>query len=694
MGGKFDNSGRSATKDQLRVAQYTHHNKDDEDRGQIRRLIDGIVETTRCTHEEAELALFDAGNDVQVAVNKILESSNLDTWSHQKNKKDKKKLEAEEKKAQNRNGQYRRGPRPQNGNGEVPKPTKFNKGNAEGTENKPFQPRKPRPQGERNLKKGEKEEVDDSWSGPRVFQRTDVVETKAQPVVESSQPQQPVCAAGPLSFAAIAARAAKKETPKIDESPEKLEEFEELQPESPESVVDSSVKPEIEVAKSPVKTPKVSTPNPATPHNTPADTVNESLTDKLKNDLGLGSSVVATESPVAPPKFECVSDVSKEVVFDFAGDSSSHKEVYDRQPESVSKVENHAPLNESASRVPHNVIGQYTHSPSQQNRQQSSNQARSATLSFTDTSSVNYHPQVQDVRANGAHPSPVKPQTTSQPPPVVQPLSQGNVQPAQPTQTSQSHQQQQQQAFIPPVPQLGFPNFGYMGMYNPYQYPALGQMDFNALGMMPGLTVTSAGPMPAVQSHHQQNQHQVQQSGHQRSDYFSDVSKYNASTQSNGANNQNQTSALTQSQQRQPILDNNSQTMSGASQVGPPPGFAPANLPGSAPFVPQQSLNNMFTQFQVPFNPAQMQYPFMMNQKMPQPVYQQQVVDEQDSRMNQQQKIYNQSDKYGQSNGNKDRPVGQPSQSQLSSYVPPNYNNVGSAQLLGNKKHNYQTWNS
>ncbi|CAD5206329.1 unnamed protein product [Bursaphelenchus okinawaensis] len=659
-------------------------------------VIDRIVEATKCTVEQAEIALYDSNNDVQEAVNKILESSNLDTWVQQRSKKDKKKAE-EEKKLQIRNGQFKRGPRPQNGNSDAPKPTKFSREIAKGVENKPFAQRKPRLQGDRSFK-SKKDDNDDSWKvGPRVFERTDA-EPASQPVPEVVQqppPSQPACAAGPMSFAAVAARGNKKETPKVVEQqkPIDVEEYRTPSPAAePEPVQSPAKSITAESLKSPAKPQKPFSPNPPTPVS--QDSVKESLTDQLKNDLGLGSSHGSKDA--VTPKYECASEVPQaDVVFDFAGNDLARENSnvdIQRQPEPVAKTQEPAvpaSLGDCAAhRVAQNIINQYNHSPAQTRQPQQSNASRVSNLSFSETSTMNY-PQTQDVRANGAQPSPVKPQTTQSQ--SGSSLTQSNIPASQTSQSNQSHQQQQQQ-YMPPVPQIPYPNFGYMGMYNPYQYTPLGQMDFNPLGLMPALTVTSAGPMPAVQSHHQQNQ---QQPGHQRSDYYSDV-KYplNTNSQNNGNGSQAQNTSLNQSQQRQPMLDNNSQSMNANSQLGPPPGFAPAvnNLSGSQ-FVPQQNpLNNMFTQFQVPF--PQMQYSYMINhQKMPPPpVFQQQSVDDQDSRLNQQQKAYNQPEKYGQSNGNKDRPVGQPTQSQLSSYVPGSYN--GANQLLGNKKSNYHAWNS
>lgn len=123
----------------------------------------------------------------------------------------------------------------------------------------------------------------------------------------------------------------------------------------------------------------------------------------------------------------------------------------------------------------------------------------------------------------------------------------------------------------------------------------MGGLDhFNALSLlpqMPPMAVTSAGPMPGVQSLHQQSHtHQSQQQqNHQRPDSYQEMNKYpsmNSVNHNNSSNNQN--SSLNQPQQRQPVLDNGSNL--NTNTVGPPPGFAAASANMQPSFVPQSNL--------------------------------------------------------------------------------------------------------
>lgn len=57
-----------------------------------------VVETTHCTENDAEIALFDTDNNVEAAVNAILENvySGKNVWMEQKSRKAK-RAEAEER---------------------------------------------------------------------------------------------------------------------------------------------------------------------------------------------------------------------------------------------------------------------------------------------------------------------------------------------------------------------------------------------------------------------------------------------------------------------------------------------------------------------------------------------------------------------------------------------------------------------
>uniref|UniRef100_A0A183U442 CID domain-containing protein n=1 Tax=Toxocara canis TaxID=6265 RepID=A0A183U442_TOXCA len=79
MGGREERSGQKmrATQDQLRLATN------------VQKLIRKVVETTCCTVNQAEIALYDAANNVEGAVNAILEEiySYENVWKEHKSRR-------------------------------------------------------------------------------------------------------------------------------------------------------------------------------------------------------------------------------------------------------------------------------------------------------------------------------------------------------------------------------------------------------------------------------------------------------------------------------------------------------------------------------------------------------------------------------------------------------------------------------
>ncbi|CAI5439763.1 unnamed protein product [Caenorhabditis angaria] len=75
-------------------------NSADDDYNTIQKLIKKIIETTRCTQSEAEIALHDNDNDIHAAIDHILDSDKLDSWTDPKAAKKEKKTVNEER-AQN-----------------------------------------------------------------------------------------------------------------------------------------------------------------------------------------------------------------------------------------------------------------------------------------------------------------------------------------------------------------------------------------------------------------------------------------------------------------------------------------------------------------------------------------------------------------------------------------------------------------
>ncbi|KHN83189.1 Ubiquitin-associated protein 2 [Toxocara canis] len=101
MGGRGETSDQKirATQDQLRLARITQDvSSVEDDRANVQKLIKKVVETTRCTVSQAEIALYDTDNNVEEAVNAILEEtySHENVWKEQKSRRAK-RAEAEER---------------------------------------------------------------------------------------------------------------------------------------------------------------------------------------------------------------------------------------------------------------------------------------------------------------------------------------------------------------------------------------------------------------------------------------------------------------------------------------------------------------------------------------------------------------------------------------------------------------------
>lgn len=181
-----------------------------------------------------------------------------------------------------------------------------------------------------------------------MFERKETVEspTEAPAVFEPVNAKPSSSAAGPLSFAAIVARKPKRDQPKPVEVPQFEEEVTPSFPEpiqkpvEPEPVIPSP-KPSIE-SKSPVK--PIGAPSAPITFSSQHDAVEQSLTDQLKNDLGLGASfsssfhsTASAHKELAPsPKavIEWASGIvaPSEVAFDFSAGTQKEVPVPEPKP--------------------------------------------------------------------------------------------------------------------------------------------------------------------------------------------------------------------------------------------------------------------------------------------------------------------------------------------------------------------------
>jgi len=625
MHGKSDPAVRSggarvATKEQLRVAQATQEGQD-EDRSRVQKMIKEIIETTRCSQSQAEIALHDANNNVELAVNNILESSELEAWSHYKRKGPKTKEEEREeqiKKGGNRparrtnQGQRdSKGPRnTENGNEsrENRQPREKEDGGVRSGRAQPSRTRR-EPTGKRDNKKNAetKDESDDYWkNGPLVFNRRDNIDEKEQqPIGEPIKPQP--TAAGPLSFADVVRKSAQKPQPPVQppsDSQFKLQVSNDARQTSPsphslkndvlgadDNAVYNQALPEN--SKSP-RQPIHHLDEESSSNLLHEDAVTfgtqpspqklqQSLTDQLKNDLGLGQHSNTMGFAKSPPKKyqepmhqpNKAPAVKAGVVEFLSGDipaasSGDWQFGFEAAPVPQSNiVEDHqfrrdnAKMNESSRNEmglsssninepsqsrgnASTVFNQYVQQQAQQSNQpphlpyghqQSFNRNRNGlnSLPFSNNYSDNFN---SDLRSStyGAPSSPPKSQNLA---------------------SQQQQLQSQQHHHIFPPNQLPYANYPYItNMYSPVAAPGIrddlttllpfqynmNQFGLDALTMMPQMTnVTSAGPLqtnhqsqhhqthPQQQSvqqglQHNQNSHsQTQPQNHQRNEHYNDI---------------------------------------------------------------------------------------------------------------------------------------------------------------------------
>jgi hypothetical protein len=656
-------TGRMATKEQLRLALATQ-DVGDEDRFRVQKMIKEIVEATRCSQAEAELALHDASNNVDIAVSNILDNAKLDTWSHYSKKGPKGKEEREEPKkggnrpdrrgGNKRDFQQKGGRGTENGNEgrENRQPRNKEDGETRG-------PRKPQerlrrdPNAKREAKKPNtehKEEANDHWkNGPLVFNRRENIDEKDLHAVEPTiKPIAQPTPAGPLSYADVLRKTKPQPPPPVlAESP-----FKKLQvgsdakqtPASPHNLAnaDGLHTDENDFLAETSKSPRQpshhldesllheDTPSIAFGSQPSTQKVQQSLTEQLKNDLGL----VNLGAPAPSKKYhdslhQNKASTHKAGVVEFltsnapaTASSSDWQFGFEATPVPQNTVaddfrrEPTSKTNEpTRTEILPKILNQYVQQPPQQNSQQQSyshqqfnrNRNGANNLPFANNNySDNFNP---DLRSNnyGAPSSPPK----SQPPLASQLQNNHHIfqQPAQPLYPSYPYLAN----MYSPVA-AGFRDEISMLPFQNNIYP----MNLDALMLPQMANATSAGPLQNNQGQHHQNSHQqpsVQQGLQQNSQnqqnqrneqhytdnlFMGKNMSIPSSQQNNGSSHNQQNSNLgnNQQQQRQSLMDNNPQ-----GSVAPPPGF------GNAPFIAQRNLFQ--NSFQMPFN----QFPYTVMPK-------------------------------------------------------------------------------
>jgi hypothetical protein len=484
-----------------------------------------IVETTRCTHSEAEEALQENNNELESAVSWILDHNGDNVWTEPKGRKTKKNEVVVEEQRPERpprgESSNRRGGR--RGGGTT-------RGGANNVNWKP---------GQVFTRTEPPSTVTSSIPAPTSFNNSVPTsgETGASTLVNSSATASttvnsgtpsstlgkptPVMktAAGPMSFAAVCAKKlpppqmttvpSSSEPPKpTSPAPSPLKPVQSPQPATHSSAKETSPAPQETTIK---PTPSVSKPEPVSPEVSSerifedSNTV-QSLTSQLKNDLGLGStptknvpspsnmiSTSASPANIVPTRgtVEFVSDLNTNKSYNFhfgfnpestvsmeessfkSSNNAGTQNDYRSHENDVYKSSNidSSPANKSlASAVTqlsnsYGIQPQQQTAPSQQQQQAapSQQQPRRSAFGYAETSSVSYPPETRPA----VNSTPAAPATTT---PALSSYSK----PAVTAQSSYNHPQQQQPPQVqqqqPPLHQHTSHQQMYNPMYGGYPY--------------------------------------------------------------------------------------------------------------------------------------------------------------------------------------------------------------------------------
>ncbi|CAI4220871.1 unnamed protein product [Auanema sp. JU1783] len=576
------------TAEQLRFAQLNLEGKStDDDPKYIQKLIKEVIETTRCSQAQAELALYDNDNDLAAAVDYILEhASEVESWTEQKSKREKKKEEEERRPTRGyssnrgRGGFTERGGRGRSSGGpSAATKTAFSTSQRGRGGSRQQNSRTDQTQANKPMETFNAEE---NKSGPMEFKRS-AEHASAEQTPSSSQAAPssvapvPTTAAGPISFAAVAAAAARKDQQK-QQTPTQL-----AQPVPSSACFDesasTSVRNEVQAEESYHSEPALAAEEE---HETTVESenvssvnvsstaiqTNTSWTNQLKNELGIG--LTPSESPLrqqnqfsspvsyAPAGVEFAPEAAStrlvDYQFGFVDVSNSASDIPAPPVPSAPTESPFNPTRHGSSNVAQKAVEPERLSNNEYSIKNTSptapyGQSTSRSLGFGDASSVSYNPSLSD-RVSTSKPSHV-------PPP------------------QQQNQPLQQQAQTPQQHQM-FPHpYTFNYMYNgvraddPYsaallQYPLAGMgVDFSSI-----LPVTNTLSQSG-------NGQQLQGNQHRSDSHSMDGIKYQSQ------------SSREQSQQ--------------GSNVAPPPGFA------NPSYMNQPPLSSLFMQQYTP-----MQFSYMM----------------------------------------------------------------------------------
>ncbi|CAL2030052.1 hypothetical protein CAEBREN_12082 [Caenorhabditis brenneri] len=653
MGIKGD---KKANSDQARLARLTLEGNSGSEED-IQLMIKTIIETTGCTQSQAEIALLDSDNNLYGAIDHILDAGDkLDSWTEQKGpKKEKKKSDEGGYSSRSHLARGRGG-----GTGFV---DRGGRGRSNGA---PRESRENRDRENRESRENNRESRDNKEGGPPArssrggFERpyigrggrggarggysravapsttidpdaftaelddnstkVDTTVTEVQPPVEESVTATvPTSSApAPISFAAVAAAAHRKEALRKQQAQNPQPAAPPRRSLSPQPPLPSVATPVKEESAAPVfsepetshqperddgffqsdssalveeQTPNVSTHHDENVQSSPEQT-NQAWTTQLKTDLGIGlhesAGLGLSPIPSAPavqtlpdPGVEFVGTTAPTNVHDYSFgfvEAPPSPQIPAAETSAASISANSENLFNSSRMMPKQVEPERTQIPNGDYNLKSSSPPLSygqpnRGLSY-DTSSSSYPPtdRLASNKSQFTNPGQLPSQQSTQQQPQQQQQPAQQQQPTPPAQAPQAgHPQHPQMLFTPQMP---YPYMNsYMNMYSPMQ--GVRDEQYAAL-MQYGMGVDLANlstilPQSAALS--QSAGAQQVPSGQQRDTHgLMDFNKFNSQS-------------TRDQQQQQP------------SSVGPPPGFQANN------YMQQPNLSSLFMQQPYPAAP-------------------------------------------------------------------------------------------
>jgi hypothetical protein len=660
-----------------------------------------IVETTRCTHSEAEEALQENNNELESAVSWILDHNGDNVWTEPKGRKTKKTEPVVEEpqrpprgESSNRRGGRRGGGTTRGGANNVnwkpgqvftrtePPSSVTNSSNAPTSLNNTVPT---------SGDTGASTLVNSSATATSAINSSTPASTLAKPTPVMKT------AAGPMSFAAVCAK--KLPPPQTTTVPSSSEAPKPTSPapsplkpvQSPQATTHSATKepspaPQETIIK---PTPSVSKPEPVSPEVsserfTEDSNTAQSLTSQLKNDLGLGStptknipspsnmiSTSASPANIVPTRgtVEFVSDLNTNKSYNYhfgfnpessvpmeessfkssnnAGAQNDYRS-HENDVYKSSNVESSSPASKSLASAVTQLSNygiqpqQQQAAPSQQQQQTapSQQQPRRSAFGYAETSTVSYPPPESRSAVNS---TPAAPATST-------PALSSYTKPAVTAQSSYNHSQQQQPPQVqqqqPPLHQHTSQQQMYNPMYGGYPY-------VNLYSPVAGRAEDSPyGPYHMPYAAYGMDVNSLAQMMPHMTPMQAAVPNHHQQQQTAHRTDHHQNfNDMKQTYGQSAAANPNASAVNASGQrdanmttsnVPPPPGFS--GPPANHMYPPNQHLPSMYP------------FPMFMPQKMPGQIYGgHQNDDSMEARHQTQAKMYGQQDKYSNGSNVRDR---------------------------------------